>query len=115
MKRIILLILIIVMFAPLVSAFDVNFKNTTNKTLVYRLYWLAPEWLKTPEITAIAVGELKAGKKQLSANNYEPGPYVITWENLSSSNDKFYKSYPFDVEKDKCTVISTPNSKPVVR
>jgi hypothetical protein len=115
MKKIVLLILIVVVFAPSANAFSVKFENTTTQTLIYRLYWLTPDWLKAPKIAAVAVGELKAGKEQLLANNYKPGPYAIKWENLSTSNVQFNKLYGFKVEKDECTVVSTPEAQPYFR
>lgn len=115
MKKIILLtIVIIVALAPLANAFNIKFENTTDRTLIYMLDWLAPDWKGAPEKSNMAGGELEAGESQLLITDYGPGPYTVTWENLSSSNNKFYKSYTFKVEKAECLVILTPETAPVI-
>ena len=111
MKKIILLVLVITMVLVFsANAFDIKFENTTDKTLIYMLYWLVPGWEKVP----ITGGELDTGESNILTSGYAPGPYIIIWKSFFSSNDTFYKSYLFKVEKSKCMVISTPKAEPII-
>jgi len=112
MKEIILSILLVLVLASSASSFDIMFENTTNKTLIYTLSWLACDWEGFPEETEMVVGELAPGKKSIMGVDYKAGPYAISWSNLSSSSTEFYKEHEITVEKDKCMVISTPGIPP---
>jgi len=118
MRRVILSILLILVLASSLassaSAFSITFKNTTDRTLVYRLHWLACDWWDFPEEVGMAGGELASGKDSIMGVDYKPGPYTISWSNLSSSSTKFYKEYEITVEKDNCMLISTPEVQPWV-
>ena len=113
MKRIILSILLILVLASSASSFDITFKNTTNTTLIYRLHWLACDWKDFPKETEMVVGELSPGKNSIMGVDYKPGPYTISWNNLSSSSTKFYRGYKFTVEDGKHIILSMPYMMPV--
>ncbi len=107
----IITIIALATLAPLADAVSIRFENTTDRTLVYRLYWLDTdwEWPGAPKIGRMVVGELGPGKNSLLTVNYKPGPYAITWEKLSSSDSHFYKEYEFTIKDSKHTMISTPD------
>jgi len=115
MKRIILLVLLIIAIVSTADAFDVTFKNTTDKVLNYKLYWLACDWEGFPPRTEMIGGQLCPGESTSFSPNYKTGPYVVTWDSPSGYGYKFDKEYYFKVKRRENIVISKPNSKVIVK
>lgn len=115
MKKIVLLIVLIIAFASTANAFDVTFKNTTDKVLNYEMYWLACDWKGFPSKVAMLGGQLYPGKTTLFSNDYKPGPYIITWDSPSGYGYEFDKEYYFEVKRKENIIISKPNSKVIVK
>jgi hypothetical protein len=113
--KILIIVVAILLFTLSVSAFTVKLKNTTNKILIYEIIWLESDWEEGKiQPASMAVGEIDPGKTNTITTNFEAGPYVIEWRSLYSSDDEFYRSYLFKVEKQECIVLSTPKSEPII-
>ena len=72
-------------------------------------------WESSSKVTEqlMMLSELEAGERLSKVNDYGPGPYAVTWKNLISSNDYFYRGYKFTVEDDRHIMLSMPDMVPV--
>ena len=109
MKWLVLLILLIPVNA---DAFDVLFKNTTDKTLIYRFAWVDHDFPGHFGPVEMAVGELKPGEISRIKTDYPAGIYWITWETTQSDNRQT-KTYLHKTKESGGTLICHSYEKPL--
>ena len=105
MKKLFIIITIILMPAIALANFSIKFENTSNKKMIYILYWLDHPF-DSLRPASLAGGELRALESRNLSYNYKFGRYCVIWKD---GNGQWRHEMFMEIKDDVSHITITPD------